>query len=258
MEQQNENQIMANSIYEIRMNEFCVNHLQVPLTLVNDETVKRPKCSVSPIDNSNLAIDESYYLQNSTNLSIASPYVNKISEPTKTYLPINPFIETVLQENNHNTSNASVLATSSPFITNRVTKTHCLSKNLHLKNVLDLKPHLYQSTPNKPQMFLNAPAQTAQSSRVNFHSILDLAKSDDLKANDSSSLNPVPSFSLEANSSGYASVSSTSSLNSTHNNNNNNTNCNSSLIDFNEQLKHFYTTSCNKENSKTDFISKVI
>ena len=223
------------------MNEFCVNRLNVPTTI--NESAKRPKCSVSPIDNHTNAVSDESYLHNSTNLSVISPFVNKVQPKYTAPTLQTSLYDSVLQEN-VNTSNA-LFNTSSPYYLNK-NSSKSMSKNLFVKNLNDnyIKPIQFQSTPNKTQKSsLQIPSQ---SNRVNFHSILDLAKSDEQKPASTviNESNEPTSF----NSSGYN--SSALSLN------NSNTANNSSLINFNEHLK-FLSMSCNKENSKMEFLSKV-
>jgi hypothetical protein len=269
IESNNELQIEENSnqneIYETRMNEFCANHLNVPIIVNN---LKRPKCSVSPIDNNSnieLSVNNESYSQNTTNQMPSSPFVSNNNLITKTthliQIPNNSsstssLYDSVLQEN-VNTSNG-LFTTSSPYYLSKQSNMpkistnggSNLSKNLLMKNFNDssLKPIQFQSTPNKTNNSSSL-LIPAHSTKVNFHSILDLAKSDDQKSSsiDNDSINLISVS--NADTSGYVSASNLTNISTIGE-------TGSSLINFNEHL-NLMSMSWNKENAKMDFLSKV-
>jgi len=264
------------------MNQFCENHMisSVPAVIVNDEGLSRPKCPISPIDQTanivvtdcSVVANNESCLQNSTNnLSIFSPYLNK-ARPTDTLQQSHMYVasqttthslyDSALQEN---VNGSALFSTSSPYYQPLKQQPHPLQKtsnnlgkNIFLKNLNEthLKPIQFQSTPNKASNSLQMPAQT---SKVNFHSILDLARSDDqkLSASINESVNTASSSSMacSSNSSGYASASisassSSSSLSSLTGNN-------TSIINFHQHLNFLSMTSNNnKENATSEFLSK--
>lgn len=325
----------SDSIYEMRMNEFCVNRLgTIPLVSTTvDEELTRPKCSISPIDQSNIVatdysmLNNENYLQNSTNnLSIYSPYMNKIRPDTlqtkalvqshatacslydsalqdaslfSTSSPYNlppkkqtdtQFQSNILSKNiflknpdeskqlhgasslhdsalQENVNGSGLFATSSPYYfsakqqANTKFESTNLSKNIFLRNqsVSNLKPAQLQSTPNKASNSLLMPVPTI---KVNFHSILDLAKSDDSapstsinEANNTISTNSLSdNNNNNNNSSGFASIISINSSNSSSCINSFNTSSlNLKVKEYSSLLSMSYN---NKENSQTDFLSK--
>ena len=113
----------SNSIYEMRMKEFCVNRLgTIPLVSTTvDEELTRPKCSISPIDQSNIVatdysmLNNENYLQNSTNnLSIYSPYMNKIRPDTLQTKALVQSHATACSLYDSALQDASLLSSSSP------------------------------------------------------------------------------------------------------------------------------------------------
>lgn len=159
--------------YEIRMNEFCSNHLQHP-------TIEelRPRNSISPfneLENTQSAFNDSQMLNNPhLNLShiqsINSPYVNKL---VGSLYPL-----------------GEISNTASPYSVQPRAK----------KELLKVPLLQYQSTPNKS----TESVQAVPKRKANFHSISDLARSSD----DSSNSSSVVSSDM---SSGYLSSSSTQS-----------------------------------------------
>ena len=268
IESNNELQIEENSsqneIYETRMNEFCANHLNVPVIVNN---LKRPKCSVSPIDNNSnieLSVNNESYSQNTTNQMPSSPFVsNNIITKTTYLIPNNSsstssLYDSVLQEN-VNTSNG-LFTTSSPYYLSKQSNMpkistnggSNLSKNLLMKNFNDssLKPIQFQSTPNKTNNSSSSLLIPVHSTKVNFHSILDLAKSDDQKSSSSNDNDSINLISVSnADTSGYVSASNLTNISTIGD-------TGSSLINFNEHL-NLMSMSWNKENAKMDFLSKV-
>lgn len=203
-----------NSLYQIRMNEFCSNHIS---QATNDENV-RPKPSISPINVSQI---DSFLAPPEINNSHSSPFVG----PRLLHLDQNP------------------LSGSSPFVP-LINKQHQpLNKHLLAVQMHSIpKMGQFQSTPSKsdagssflsPVDFNGAGVKKVMPNRVNFHSIHDLAKSsssssiaDESTNNSSLASNSNSSVLQETASSGYA-----------------------SSLSFNESLKHLSESiMANKEN----------
>ncbi len=287
------------SFYDTRINENCVNRLKsIPLVSTNVEEHKRPKCSISPKDQSNIVVtDNSIFnsencLQNITNnLSIYSPYMNKTRPDT---LPSKAFAQpypTICLNDSALQNRSSLFVTSSPYYlpvknqTDKKLQSNNLRKNIFLKNLDESKPlyatnslcdsafqenvngssffdpsspcyltsklHLsadnhfnstqLQSTPNKN---FDSLLMTAPAIKVNFHSIVDLAKSDNNAL--STSVNDTNNV-ASANSSGFVST-------------NNNISCNLSNSPLNLKVKEYSSLlaiSCNNKENRADFLSKV-
>ena len=180
-----------NSVYQVRMNDFCAsNHLTTATTTVTNVT-QRPKCSISPI-----------------NLSQADSF---LAPPLPSYNTVlSPFAGPKTLYLSQIDANSSQHSYSSPFVP-LAAKQQPLNK--HLLSVVDQslpKMMQFQSTPNRPEDLDLAKSSSSVAkkpkSRVNFHSIHELATS----SNSNSSIDSSHSSANDNsnNSSGYASFSS--------------------------------------------------
>ena len=269
-EYENKGETASNALCEMRMNEFCINYMHratVPTEFINPNVTTRPKCSISPINNS--LIDSTNSSATTSAICNESSYTNNtVNNHAQFYninqshgMPINP--SSLSQMSNYdqgyqslnensllqasNVSNGFVL-TSSPFFPPFV------NKNLSI-NGKEIKSNTrFQSTPTKPDLF--NPILTSSSKRVNFHSITDLAKSSDSseisvlgdKTNTQHYVKELPSLT-------YSSYTDTSYPNSI-------TSGSKLTSNFNDQLKIMtqsianYSSVSNKENENDN--SKVI
>ncbi len=168
-----------NALYEVRMNEFCHNHMNQPQDFQQtSESDSRPKCSVSPLndfENTQLQFNDSHLLNPHLNISqidTNSPFVNRICYTGGLY----PLTTLPSQHDSGLSMPLSEVSTN--------TSPTCLTNPRTTKSLLSVKVPLlqYQSTPNK----LEGKSETSSvpiKRKANFHSIMDLAKSSDDSAN---------------------------------------------------------------------------
>lgn len=241
-----------NELYDIRMNEFCAQYLK---PVKENVDVSRPKCSISPIDTSDALSCSSNAAELSSfgqSASTVSPFVNRLTAM---------YHQPQQYQGHHNYS----LMTSSPYLAPRVLNSKQQTGNYLNANAAGtglLKPIQFQSTPNKSNLssyngsmsenFLAPSVSTIKTttttttrttttttstvlSRVNFHSIHELAKSSSGQE-DESKLDAVPLVALDY-SSGYG----------------------SQIQSFNEHLSAFSQSLNDKENhnDEADSLIKV-
>lgn len=182
------------------------------------DEISRPKCSVSPINQQfdSSSSDTFYPVNLFNNFSyMISPYLNKVIQPKYTTLPLNNLNQYDSGLHLSYQNNSFYSPTPSSY----------------------LKKSLYESTPNKFSKSTTTRV-LASSTKVNFHSISDLAMS---SSSDESSK------SLDVSNGNKSEIK-------IENNSHNNEEINSIL--FSENLRLMSQSMANKENSN-DFISKV-
>ncbi len=240
-----------NVIYEMRMNDFCLNYLNraaVPNEFVNLSVTTRPGCSISPINttssdtsasvgSASAICNESSYLAPSQCLQSTSNNSHAVSASESGYQSLNDF-----SSSNLYLPSVGSMYTSSPFYSTNAYQPSSIT-NKHL-TVQTEKPVRFQSTPTKPCSLLPP-------KKVNFHSILDLAKSSGSSTNDKQLIHNVsdlPSFnstSLAENSSLACCTAGSNAINSKND-------C-SDLSNFNEKLLRMsQSIANNKENNPCD------
>jgi hypothetical protein len=250
-----------NVMYEMRMNEFCINYMSratVPNEFVNLSVTTRPGCSISPINttasDTSASVGSASAICNETSYLGPTQFLQTTNNSAHT-LSANP-CDSGYQSSEYNTSsiylpNISSMYTSSPYYqTNQST---ILSKHLAVNQAE--KSVRFQSTPTKPCTLLPP-------KKVNFHSILDLAKSSGPITNDKQlihNVSEIPSFNSTSIIETVAAPSVISSLtisNVTQKNSKNNVS--SDLSHFNAKLRAMSQSIVNnKENNPCDS-SKVI
>ena len=188
-----------NEIYEARMNEFCMNYMNKTADepLVN-HGIARPKCSISPINVSSVIdssisniepekIQNESYLTTSVNYNQfnVSPSLNKVTAiPSISSLFYDSGFQSYhdISNNNNNNSSALLTSTNSPYVPASSSKFRKLTERPSLTH-LNPKPTIqFQSTPNKnlnsmDSFIQSMPTAPQNTSRINFRSIDDLAKS---------------------------------------------------------------------------------
>ena len=186
-----------NEIYEARMNEFCMNYMNKTADepLVN-HGIARPKCSISPINVSSVIdssisniepekIQNESYLTTSVNYNQfnVSPSLNKVTAiPSISSLFYDSGFQSYHDISNNNNSSALLTSTNSPYVPASSSKFRKLTERPSLTH-LNPKPTIqFQSTPNKnlnsmDSFIQSMPTAPQNTSRINFRSIDDLAKS---------------------------------------------------------------------------------
>ena len=246
----------SNSSYEIRLNDYSFNYIA-------HQQIERPKCSISPVNPSSIyehSTNESAN-SNQSHLFTNAPY---LLVPNLNVSHISPFVNKSLAKkvcpSQHDSGffQQSYADLSNQYISSPNPQIH--AKNLALESLKEKK--ILQSTPNKTAnqtgfSSLQVPVSKNQQ-KVNFHSIFDLAQSDNAKKSDINTETSTPKRIVQAESH----VLGQTWLNKASSPNYSNVSTQNSFNSFNEHLKYFSQANfsqLNKENDhRQELISKVI
>ena len=248
----------SNSSYEIRLNDYSFN-------FIAHHQIERPKCSISPVNQSSI-------YESSTNDSATSNHSHLFSNAPYLMVPnlnvshISPFVNKTLANkvcpNQHDSGffQQSYADLSNQYISSPNLQIH--AKNLALESLKEKK--ILQSTPNKignqtvfSSLKVPVPSdrQTIKNQqKVNFHSIFDLAQSDNAKKSDSNTETSTPKRIVQAESNILGRTWSNKAASPNYSNVSNQ----NSFSSFNEHLKYFSQTNFSQQNKENDHRQELI